>query len=74
MTNDPFIVIMPARLASTRLPEKVLLVIAGKSMVRHVYDRACESGAERVIVAVDDERIADAVAGAETNANRVQKG
>ena len=35
-------------------------------MVRHVYDRACESGAERVIVAVDDERIADAVAGAET--------
>ena len=66
MTNEPFTVIIPARLASTRLPQKVLLDIAGKPMVRHVYERACESGAERVIVAVDDERVAGAVAGAET--------
>ena len=66
MTNEPFTVIVPARLASTRLPQKVLLDIAGKPMVRHVYERACESGAERVIVAVDDERVAGAVAGAET--------
>ena len=66
MTSERFTVIIPARLASTRLPQKVLLDIAGKPMVRHVYERACESGAERVIVAVDDERVAGAVAGAET--------
>ena len=66
MKPAPFTAIIPARLASTRLPEKVLLPIAGKPMIRHVYERACESGAERVIVAVDDQRIADAVAGAET--------
>ena len=65
MTIERFTVIIPARLASTRLPQKVLLDIAGKPMVRHVYERACESGAERVIVAVDDERVAGAVAGAE---------
>ena len=62
MKSAPFTAIIPARLASTRLPEKVLLPIAGKPMIRHVYERACESGAERVIVAVDDQRIADAVA------------
>ena len=61
-----FTVVIPARLASTRLPEKVLLDIGGKPMVRHVYERACESGAQRVIVAVDDERVAAAVATAET--------
>ncbi len=66
MTNERFTVVIPARLASTRLPEKVLLDIAGKPMVRHVYERARESGAERVIVAVDDERVAHAVLGAET--------
>lgn len=66
MKPAPFTIIIPARLASTRLPEKVLLTIAGKPMIRHVYERACESGAERVIVAVDDQRIADAVVGAET--------
>ena len=64
MKNEPFTVIIPARLASTRLPHKVLLDIAGKPMVRHVCERACESGAQRVIVAVDDPRVAAAVAGA----------
>lgn len=65
MMDEPFIAVIPARLASTRLPRKVLLEIAGKPMVRRVYERARESGAGRVIVAVDDERVADAVAGAE---------
>ena len=65
MPGDPFIVIIPARLASTRLPEKVLLAIGGRPMIRHAYDRACGSRAGRVIVAVDDERIADAMTGAE---------
>ena len=65
MTNEPFTVVIPARLASTRLPEKVLLDITGKPMVRHAYERACESGAERVIVAVDDDRVAGALGDAE---------
>lgn len=63
MTDEPFIVVIPARLGSTRLPRKVLLDVAGKPMVRHVLERARESGAERVIAAVDDERVAEAAAG-----------
>ena len=66
MRTHRFIVVIPARLASTRLPEKVILDIAGKPMVRHVHERALESGADRVIVAVDDVRVARAVPGAET--------
>jgi len=54
-----FTVIIPARYASTRLPGKALLDIAGKTMVEHVVLRANESGAHRVIVATDDQRIAD---------------
>lgn len=53
-----FHVIIPARLNSTRLPGKVLLDIAGKPMVQHVYERAVESGAMRVVIATDDEKIA----------------
>ena len=59
----PFTVVIPARFASTRLPGKPLLDIAGKPMIQHVVERATESDAERVVVATDDERIADAVAG-----------
>lgn len=55
-----FIVVIPARHASTRLPGKPLLDIAGKPMIRHVYERACESGAAAVYIATDDERIAAA--------------
>ena len=55
-----FTVLIPARLASTRLPDKPLADIAGKPMVVHVAERAMRSGAERVIVACDDERIARA--------------
>jgi 3-deoxy-manno-octulosonate cytidylyltransferase (CMP-KDO synthetase) len=52
-----FTVVIPARYGSSRLPGKPLLDIAGKPMVQHVYERASESGAQRVIVATDDERI-----------------
>ena len=52
-----FIVIIPARLASTRLPDKPLADLAGKPMVVRVAERAAQSGAQRVIVATDDERI-----------------
>lgn len=55
-----FIVVIPSRYASTRLPGKPLLAINGKPMIQHVYDRGVESGATEVIVATDDERIAAA--------------
>jgi 3-deoxy-manno-octulosonate cytidylyltransferase (CMP-KDO synthetase) len=57
-----FVVVIPARYASARLPGKPLADIAGKPMVVHVADRARESGAYEVIVATDDERIQQAVA------------
>ncbi|WP_150137985.1 3-deoxy-manno-octulosonate cytidylyltransferase [Candidatus Enterovibrio escicola] len=56
-----FIVVIPARYASTRLPAKPLMDIAGKPMVQWVYEQSVKSGAERVIVATDDRRIFDAV-------------
>lgn len=56
-----FVVIIPARYASTRLPGKALADIAGKTMIEHVVDRANESDATRVIVATDDERIQTAL-------------
>ncbi|MEM1173429.1 MAG: 3-deoxy-manno-octulosonate cytidylyltransferase [Pseudomonadota bacterium] len=58
-----FVVVIPARYESTRLPGKPLRDIAGQPMIRHVCDRANESAATEVIVATDDERIADAVEG-----------
>ncbi len=55
-----FTVIIPARYASTRLPGKPLLDIAGKPMVQHVVERARESAATAIYVATDDQRIATA--------------
>ena len=53
-----FTVLIPARLASTRLPDKPLADIGGKPMVVRVAERARESAAARVVVAADSERIA----------------
>lgn len=55
-----FTVVIPARYASTRLPAKPLKEIAGKPMIQHVYERACESAAREIIIATDDIRIEDA--------------
>jgi 3-deoxy-manno-octulosonate cytidylyltransferase (CMP-KDO synthetase) len=55
-------VVIPARYASTRLPGKPLLKIAGKPLLRWVYERARGSQASEVLVATDDERIASAAA------------
>lgn len=55
-----FVVVIPARFASTRLPGKALLDIHGKPMLQHVYDRGVESAASEVVIATDDDRIADA--------------
>ena len=52
-----FIVVIPARHASVRLPGKPLRDIAGKPMLQHVYERGLESKAGLVIIATDDERI-----------------
>ncbi len=52
-----FYVVIPARYASTRLPAKPLKDIAGKPMIQHVYERACQSQAKVVIIATDDARI-----------------
>lgn len=56
-----FSVIIPARYGSSRFPGKPLIDIHGKSMVQHVYDRAVESGAQQIVVATDDLRIAETV-------------
>ncbi|MDX1454141.1 MAG: 3-deoxy-manno-octulosonate cytidylyltransferase [Gammaproteobacteria bacterium] len=55
--NDTFWVVIPARYGSTRLPGKPLLDIGGKPMIRHVWERAGESKAARIIIATDDDRI-----------------
>ena len=56
------VAIVPARYASTRLPGKALALIGGKPMIEHVYRRASEaSRVNAVVVATDDQRIADAV-------------
>ncbi|WP_049622823.1 3-deoxy-manno-octulosonate cytidylyltransferase [Frateuria defendens] len=59
----PFIVAIPARYGSTRLPAKPLRAIAGVPMVVRVAQRALQAGAAQVVVAVDDARIAEALAG-----------
>ena len=57
-----FTVLIPARLASTRLPNKPLADIHEAPMVVRVAQRAGRSGAARVVVAADDERILAACA------------
>lgn len=57
-----FVVVIPARYASTRLPGKPLRQIHGKPMLQHVFERGAESGASEVVVATDDARIGDAAA------------
>src|SRR3984957_1384104 len=56
------IILIPARMAATRLPGKPLADIAGRPMIAHVLDRATEAGVGPVFVATDSEEIAAAVA------------
>lgn len=60
-TMTHFIVAIPARYAASRLPGKPLRLIAGEPMVVHVARRAIAAGASQVVLATDDERIAEAV-------------
>ncbi|MFT4564038.1 MAG: 3-deoxy-manno-octulosonate cytidylyltransferase (CMP-KDO synthetase) [Gammaproteobacteria bacterium] len=54
-----FKVYIPARYGSTRLPGKALLMVHGKPIIQHVYDNAIASGAQAVVIATDDNRIAE---------------
>ena len=54
-----FDIIIPARFGSTRLPGKALRTIAGMPMVAWVWERAMQAGARQVVIATDDDRIAD---------------
>jgi 3-deoxy-manno-octulosonate cytidylyltransferase (CMP-KDO synthetase) len=55
------LVVIPARMQSTRLPNKPLVDIAGQPMIVHVWRRAVAANAGRVVVATDDEAIVAAV-------------
>jgi 3-deoxy-manno-octulosonate cytidylyltransferase (CMP-KDO synthetase) len=54
-------IVIPARLASERLPDKPLLEIGGRPMIEHVYRRASESSARTVVVATDSRRVFEVV-------------
>lgn len=63
MTTSPsFRVLIPARYGASRLPGKPLLEIAGRPLIAWVWQRACASAAQAVVIATDDARIADACA------------
>jgi 3-deoxy-manno-octulosonate cytidylyltransferase (CMP-KDO synthetase) len=63
-TRLGIVAIIPARFGSTRLPGKPLSTIHGKPMVQHVWERArAARSVDRVLVATDDDRIADVVRG-----------
>ncbi|AEH23171.1 3-deoxy-manno-octulosonate cytidylyltransferase [Thermodesulfobacterium geofontis OPF15] len=51
------VIIIPARYGSTRFPGKPLALLWGKTIIRHVYERALASEIEEIYVATDDERI-----------------
>jgi 3-deoxy-manno-octulosonate cytidylyltransferase (CMP-KDO synthetase) len=58
-----YLIIIPARYGASRLPGKPLLDIAGKPMIQRVWEQAQRSAAAAVVVATDDQRIADCVHG-----------
>lgn len=61
MSPSPFVVLIPARMASSRLPGKPLADLGGRAMVVRCCERAAASGADRVVVASDDDRVVEAV-------------
>jgi 3-deoxy-D-manno-octulosonate cytidylyltransferase len=62
--HSPVAVVLPARYGSTRFPGKPLAQLLGRPLIRHAYEAAARvPGVDRVLVATDDVRIADAVTG-----------
>lgn len=62
-TLPSFIVAIPARMASTRLPGKPLRLLGGEPLIVHVVRRARQAGAQAVVVATDDARVAESLRG-----------
>ncbi len=60
-SNDKRIILIPARLASVRLPNKPLADMGGEPMIVQVWRRACEANIGRVVVAAAEAEIADAI-------------
>lgn len=54
-------IVIPVRMASTRLPEKPLLDLEGKSMVQRVYEKALACSVNSVLIATEDQRVVEAV-------------
>jgi 3-deoxy-manno-octulosonate cytidylyltransferase (CMP-KDO synthetase) len=56
-------IVIPARMASQRLPGKPLITIQGRTLIEHVYRRACEASAQSIVIATDSREIHDAASG-----------
>jgi len=63
MSNSEYSIVIPARMASQRLPGKPLLDIAGRPLIEHVYRRACCASATKVVIATDDRQIFEVARG-----------
>lgn len=61
MASPAPLVLIPSRLAATRLPDKPLADIGGEPMIVHVWRRAVEADIGDVVVATDSDRVADAI-------------
>ena len=59
--KEKIIIIIPSRLASTRLPNKPLAMIAGKTMIQRVYEQAQKASIGEVVIAIDGEEIANEI-------------
>lgn len=61
--NTQYHIVIPARLASQRLPNKPLLEINGRTLIEHVYRRACSANAESVVIATDSPEVCELAGG-----------
>lgn len=64
MATPTPLVLIPSRLAATRLPDKPLAKIAGEPMIVHVWRRAMDANIGDVVVATDSDRVVDAISNA----------
>ena len=60
-STDSTVIIIPARMAASRLPRKPLADIAGKPMIQHVWERAMAADIAPVYVATDHQEIANVI-------------
>jgi len=60
MSSGGFHIVIPARMASERLPGKPLAMLAGRPLIEHVFQRACAAGADTVSIATDSNEVKSA--------------